>query len=267
MGFIARRHAMNELFVHKGSIVRKIWGRVDTVLLIFAGASAEFALNKAVDWLYYTGRLPADPLSRLFSTVRYAQEIVFAEKENALAAIDRITAIHKGVESWPRRPYTADSAYLDDSCSCLIDYSIRSFELFVPQIELIKRKMEMLDVFYRVGSGMGLKGLLGQLSGLDAHACGIPVDKDLVCSAFTTDLYRQYRRSLGPFRYSILLQVQVLLTPLRVRRLLALRSFFFLYPVLSIYRGARFLGIDGLIKAMLLPAKYKAQIAGLGPAA
>lgn len=44
-----------ELFVAKNSIVRKIWGKSDTVLFIFAGASAEFALNKAVDWLYYTG--------------------------------------------------------------------------------------------------------------------------------------------------------------------------------------------------------------------
>jgi len=79
---------MNQLFVHKDSIVRKIWGRSDMVLLIFAGASAEFALNKAVDWLYFTGRLPADPIGRLFSTVRYAQEIVFAENDAAFAAID-----------------------------------------------------------------------------------------------------------------------------------------------------------------------------------
>ena len=41
-----------ELFVEINSIVRKIWGKSDTVLFIFAGASAEFALNKAVDWLY-----------------------------------------------------------------------------------------------------------------------------------------------------------------------------------------------------------------------
>ena len=89
---------MTNYFVHKESIVRKIWGKGDTVLLIFAGASAEFALNKAVDWLYFTGRLPADPLGRLFSTVRYAQEIVFAQSQAALAAIDKITAVHKGVE-------------------------------------------------------------------------------------------------------------------------------------------------------------------------
>ena len=66
-----------EYFVQPGSIVRKIWGKGDTVLFVFAGASAEFALNKAVDWLYFTGKLPADPLGRLFSTVMYARLIVF----------------------------------------------------------------------------------------------------------------------------------------------------------------------------------------------
>ena len=36
-------------FTAKNSIVRKIWGSADTVLFIFAGAAAEFAVNKAVD--------------------------------------------------------------------------------------------------------------------------------------------------------------------------------------------------------------------------
>ena len=53
-------------FVKEGSIVRVIWGKPDTILFIFAGASAEFALNKAVDWLFFTGKLPSDPIGRLF---------------------------------------------------------------------------------------------------------------------------------------------------------------------------------------------------------
>ena len=61
-------------FVPESSIVRTIWGKSDTILFIFAGSAAEFALNKAVDWLYYTGKLPADPLGRLFSTVAYARQ-------------------------------------------------------------------------------------------------------------------------------------------------------------------------------------------------
>src|SRR3984893_13771743 len=88
-----------DFFVDKHSIVRQIWGKSDTVLFIFAGAAAEFALNKAVDWLYFTGMLPSDPLGRLFSTVNYARKIVFAEYDEALKTIDRIASIHKGVEN------------------------------------------------------------------------------------------------------------------------------------------------------------------------
>ena len=36
-------------FVARGSIVRKIWGDPELVLLVFAGSAAEFALNRAVD--------------------------------------------------------------------------------------------------------------------------------------------------------------------------------------------------------------------------
>src|SRR4028119_2339982 len=90
---------MEQLFVSEESVVRKIWGKGDTILFIFAGASAEFALNKAVDWLYFTGKLPADPLGRLFSTVNYARQIVFSGSEDALKAIDKITSIHSAVEN------------------------------------------------------------------------------------------------------------------------------------------------------------------------
>ena len=61
--FITSKTKIMELFVEENSVVRKIWGKSDTVLFIFSGASAEFALNKAVDWLYFTGKLPSDPLA------------------------------------------------------------------------------------------------------------------------------------------------------------------------------------------------------------
>ncbi len=55
----------------------------DTILFAFAGSAAEFALNQAVDWLFNTGKLPADPLGRLFSTARFAQDIAFADEATA----------------------------------------------------------------------------------------------------------------------------------------------------------------------------------------
>jgi len=116
-----------QLFVEKDSIVRKIWGKSDTVLFIFAGAAAEFALNKAVDWLYFTGRLPADPLGRLFSTVRYARKIIFAPLDDANKTIDSIGQIHVAVEE-NRGQKIPDWAYRD-VLFMLIHYSIASYEL------------------------------------------------------------------------------------------------------------------------------------------
>ena len=74
-------------FIDRGSIVRTIWGNPDLILLIFAGSAAEFALNRAVDWLFFTGKIPGDPIGRLFSTVRYAQDIVFVDEETALRTL------------------------------------------------------------------------------------------------------------------------------------------------------------------------------------
>src|SRR6266850_3192132 len=87
-----------EAFVRPGSIVRRIWGDADLVLLIFAGAAAEFALNRAVDWLFVTGALPRDPLGRLFATAAYAQGIAFADVATARTTLARIRAAHAAVE-------------------------------------------------------------------------------------------------------------------------------------------------------------------------
>src|SRR5690606_11449350 len=125
-GIATKKKTMN-YFVNENSIVRQIWGKSDTILLIFAGAAAEFALNKAVDWLYFTGKLPADPIGRLFSTVGYARTIVFSEEDKALRAIDAINAIHAGVES-DRRAKIPQAAYRD-VLFLLIGYSIRCFEV------------------------------------------------------------------------------------------------------------------------------------------
>ena len=77
-------------FVDQNSIVRYIWQKTDLVLFIFAGSAAEFALNKAVDWLFFTGKLPNDPLGRFFSTVGYSQKIIFQE-----IVIGVIMAVHE----------------------------------------------------------------------------------------------------------------------------------------------------------------------------
>ena len=134
-------------FVSKDSIVRTIWGKGDTILFIFAGASAEFALNKAVDWLYYTGKLPSDPLGRLFSTVAYARQIVFSSLETAHKAIDKMSAIHSSLET-ARGTRIPDWAYRD-VLFMLIHYSIASFEVLERKLSAAEKE-EVYQVFYRV---------------------------------------------------------------------------------------------------------------------
>ncbi|WP_083326469.1 oxygenase MpaB family protein, partial [Hymenobacter coccineus] len=189
-------------FVAPGSIVRRIWGTADTVLFIFAGAAAEFALNQAVDWLYFTGRLPADPLGRLFSTVDYARRIVFADRAGAERAIDAMAAIHAAVEAKRGRPIPA-GAYRD-VLFLLIAYSIRAFEVLERPLTGPERE-EIVAVFCRVGQRMGIPELpTGYAAWQAARAQHLAAH--LVPSPYTADLYRQYRRHLGPLRYPLLLE-------------------------------------------------------------
>jgi hypothetical protein len=248
-----------EYFVEKGSVVRKIWGRSDIILFIFAGASAEFALNKAVDWLYFTGKLPSDPLGRLFSTVSYAREIVFSTQEDAHSAIDKIKSIHQAVEK-DRGDRIPDWAYRD-VLFMLIYYSKAAFEL-------LERKMnpqeneELYQVFYRVGKRMELKELP------DHYVEWLPVrqshlEQDLEKSSYCLDLFKQYRKHLGAFRYRMLIEAQKLVVPARVRSLLGFNPVHWLRPSVPVYKLSKNLGLDGMIKDLLLPSDYKTQIQAL----
>ena len=248
-----------DLFVDKKSIVREIWGKGDTVLFIFAGASAEFALNKAVDWLYFTGRLPADPLGRLFSTVTYARLIVFSEKEAALKAIDKMRSIHSAVET-ARGDSIPDWAYRD-VLFMLIHYSIASFEVLERKLSE-GEKEEVFDVFYRLGSRMGLKGLptnyADWLVMREDH-----LENNLQKSHYTIDLYKQYRKHLGPIRYKLLKEGQVLVVPKKVKLLLGLKDYSLLTPILVAYKFSRVLKLDWFMKSLVLPTEYKKRIKDL----
>jgi len=247
---------MERFFVDKDSIVRRIWGKADTVLFIFAGAAAEFALNKAVDWLYFTGRLPADPLGRLFSTVTYSREIIFSNEEQASTSIDQITAIHKGVEK-SRGAQIPDWAYRD-VLFMLIDYSIRSFELLERKLD-IAEKTEVFRVFYRVGDRMNLAGLPGNYNDYCLMRAE-HLEQNLISSKLTIDLYSKYKNHLGIVRYAILKQVQATLVPTKVKALLPIESAGWITPLLALYKVLKLAGLEKPFKNALLPAAYKEQI-------
>lgn len=243
-------------FVHPSSIVRKIWGSSDTILFIFAGAAAEFALNKAVDWLYFTGRLPSDPLGRLFSTVEYSRRIVFSKTDDALKAIDQITSIHKAVEN--NRGSTIPMWAYRDVLYMLIDYSIRAFEIIERKLTMVE-KQEIYDVFYRMGIRMKLEDLPASyddwLLSREQH-----LNEDLILSEYTIDLFKKYKLHLGRWRYSILLQSQAMVLPEKVKTYLNVHPVIWIKPLFMIYTAGKRWSFIKYLKDLMLPVKYRRQI-------
>lgn len=249
----------NQYFVDRKSIVRQIWGQSDAILFIFAGAAAEFALNKAVDWLYFTGKLPKDPLGRLFSTVSYAQLIVFSENQIALRTIDAMTTVHAHVEA--RRGQRIPEWAYRDVLYMLIDYSIRSFELLERKLSDAEKE-EVFEVFTRMGNRMGLKDLpktYDQWRYARQHALAASLRR----SHYTQDLFHQYKKHLGIIRYIILKESQKLIVPIDVRELLDFHMPSLFRPVIGLYTLMRRLRIDWMAKALIIPKAYTSQVDAL----
>ena len=229
-------------FVRHGSIVRRIWGDADTILFVFAGSAAEFALNRAVDWLFYTGKLPADPLGRLFSTARFAQDIAFVDEDTARASLHRIRAAHQAVER--SRGQTIPAWAHRDVLYMLIDYSERAFTLLHRPLTGPEQD-ELYDVFRRVGEGLAIPDLPGTYDAWREDRL-LHIERDLVRSELTDELYRRYRQSIGRWRYEILLRVQSILVPEHVRHLLDLEPCRWLRLPLTAYRGLVRVGLRPL---------------------
>jgi uncharacterized protein (DUF2236 family) len=246
-------------FVARGSVVRKIWGDPEVVLLIFAGSAAEFALNRAVDWLFFTGRIPSDPVGRLFSTVRYAREIVFADEETARRTLGRINAAHAGVES--ARGQTIPEWAFRDVLYMLVDYSERAHRLLYGALSRAERE-ELYAVFKRVGEGLNVKALPEDYGSWRADRRA-HMERDLAHGRHTALLYKSYRRHLGEWRYQLLLQVQALLVPERVRRLLRLRQRAVVAAAVEVYASLPLPGLRPLLRRLLLRPRYWGEVAEL----
>jgi hypothetical protein len=245
-------------FVDKRSIVRTIWGDSDLILLIFAGSAAEFALNRAVDWLFFTGRIPNDPIGRLFSTVRYAQEIVFVDEDTAQRTLGRINAAHGAVER--EREQTIPDWAFRDVLYMLIDYSERAYTLLHKPLSTSQRN-ELYSVFRRIGEGLSISELPESYAEwkLDRRRHLV---RDLCYSRHTELLFKQYRRHLGVWRYNLLLQVQAVLAPDEVRRLLRLSPNKLMSRLVQTYGFISPLNLQTLVHTVLVPSQYWSELRG-----
>jgi hypothetical protein len=246
-------------FVAPDSIVRRIWGHPDLIMLIFAGAAAEFALNRQVDWLFFTGKIPGDPIGRFFSTVSYAQEIVFADEAGAQRALARINAAHHAVEC-ARGQSIPDWAYRD-VLYLLIAYSERSYQLLYRPLSPTEQQ-ELYAVFQRVGRGLNIPDLptYAEWQRDRQHH----LQRDLDYSEYTHRLYAQYRCHLGKWRYLLLLQLQAWLVPDRVRELLRLKAPGWELPFAQMFALVESLRLQLLARHLLIPQQYWKDVQKLG---
>jgi uncharacterized protein (DUF2236 family) len=233
-------------------ITREIWGDGDTVLLIFAGAAAEFALNRAVDWLFFTGALPRDPLPRLFRTVRYAQSIAFASPGDAARTLQRIRQVHASVERQRGQdiPQWAHRAVL----YMLIDYSERAAHLLQGPLGTTRREALYAD-FRRIGRGLGILELPPTYNAWKTDRAR-RLREDLAWSPLTARLYEAYRQHLGPVRYELLRRVQAVLVPSPVRSMLRLPISVSGPSLLAVWRTTRALRLDLVARRLVVPPAH-----------
>jgi hypothetical protein len=250
-------------FVPQHSIVRTIWGNPDLILLIFAGSAAEFALNRAVDWLFFTGKIPSDPIGRLFSTVRYAQEIVFVDRETARRTLDRINAAHRAVER--ERTQTIPDWAFRDVLYMLVDYSERAYTVLNKPLSTAQRD-DLFNVFRTIGEGLSVSELPATYADWQADR-RLHLQRDLCYSRHTQLLFKQYRRHLGVWRYNLLLQVQAVLAPAEVRRLRQLRPNKLMAGLVQTYGIISPLNLQSVVHTLLIPPRYWTELRGFDKAA
>jgi hypothetical protein len=243
-------------FVAPDSIVRAIWSDADTILLVFAGAAAEFALNRAVDWLFFTNALPRDPIGRLFATAAYAQQIIFADRAAAQQTLTRIARIHQAVER-QRGQRIPDWAHRD-VLYLLIAYSERAYELQRRPLTPAERE-ELYAVFRRVGEALGVERLPASYAAWQQDRVA-HLRQDLAYSPLTARLYGRYREVLGWWRYGMLMAIQGAIVPREVGALLALRRWPGLGLVLRLYRVLVWAGLRPLIHRVLIPGQHLAAL-------
>lgn len=246
-------------FVDRDSVVRRIWGNGDMVLIVFTGCAAEFALNRAVDWLFFTGKLPRDPIGRLFSTAAYAQDIVFADAATAANALGRIRAAHEAVER-KRGDRIPDWAHRD-VLYMLIDYSERAHAMLERPMTTSEQH-ELYDVFHRVGIGLGIPDLPATYAEWEADR-ELHLRRDLLHGEGTKALYAAYRDHLGAWRYQLLLRVQSILAPDHVRGLLGLSRAAWLRTLVRFYPIVARAGMRAMVQRLLVPPRHLAGVRAL----
>ncbi|WP_255078832.1 oxygenase MpaB family protein [Lacihabitans sp. CCS-44] len=248
-----------ETFVKTDSIVRQIWSDADCILFIFGASAGEFAKSKSVDWLFFTGKLPNDPIGRLFSTVVYAQKIIFEKKSSAEKTLKNMKIIHKNVEN--DRGFSIPNWAYQDVLFMLVAHTISAYELLHRTLS-DDEKNEIYDVFSRVGLQMGIENLPENFVEWQVQRQA-HLHQNYANSKLTMELFDAYRKHLGSLRFSILLAVQDMLLPKELKKANNEYEILDLSTLTKLYKHTKNLWPVSQLKFYLLPMQYRKMLRGL----
>jgi uncharacterized protein (DUF2236 family) len=241
------------------AVSRRIWGNPETILLIFAGSAAEFAVNKAVDWLFWTNALPDAPIDRFFETVRFAQAIAFGDAEVVAAAIDGVNRAHQGVER-SRKDKIPQWAYRD-VLFMLIDYGERAHAIVYGPMSDADR-LSHFHASLAIARAMHIQDLPQTYEAYQQQRAS-HLRENTARTAFTDLLYRRYRSHLGIARMQALLDLQASIVPPEVAALLQLRRKRRVDFLLRHYRRITRGNWLHRFYPLMLPRPYGGRLAGL----
>jgi hypothetical protein len=191
-------------------ITRRIWSDADNVLLIYAGAAAEFALNPENHWLFYTGKLPSDPLRRFEKTLEYQRKLFFTPREALPALAGHLKGIHMDLEKKRSQEQgetrISDQAYLQ-VFSMLIEYGISGYEYLHRRTMAHAERETYFNDIRSLALMMEIQNFPENYTQYGTRRIRM-VATELQRNAYTQDLMDAYRKSLAPFSYWGLLQFQ-----------------------------------------------------------
>ena len=123
----------------------------------------------------------------------------------------------------------------------------------------LTEKEEVLNLFWIVGQSIKIGDLPKDFKTWKQQRKR-QLEKNFKYSEFTKDLFTQYQKHLGHFRYQLLLEIQILLAPKRIKELLNFRDHSMLVAVIPLYRLRPIFKIYAIIKEVMLAKAYKSTI-------
>lgn len=112
------------------------------------------------------------------------------------------------------------------------------------------QKADLFEVFHRIGETLKIRELPNTYTDWQVDRQRHIV-RDLTYSKHTSMLFAQYRKHLGMWRYLLLLEVQGLLVPNEVRRMLKLNANILISGMVQTYSVIGTGGIQSLVHTLL----------------